>query len=661
MELHQYQIEVVKDIQGSWAKHRRILLQMPTGTGKTHVFCEIIRQHREEHRGKRILVLTHKRELVRQTFDRLRRFGIMPGVILSGHQESPEHQVQVATVQSLIQRVDRINFLSNLSLIVVDEAHHTPSDTYLKLIDFYSSKETHLLGVTATPRRSDGKGFDDVFDHLVQSWQIRRFIKEGFLADVIHRKTGTYADTKKELEKLDANITTEEDYDIEALDRVMRSGRIMADAVLSYKRYRGQLSRSIVFPVTVAHSKELVQHFWSEGVPAAHIDGNTDHKTRNRILEDFANGAIKVLCNVGIVTEGFDCPDAEIVQLLRPTKSITLYLQQVGRILRRKQDGRSALILDSACCYDEFGSVKADRRWSLDPGVNARWPEGTEEPGDRALEPNMGNLPMPVVDSLLPCPLYTNGKAWINELANIVKVTTDLPLYENYFKESFAHFPDDEQRCRAIHAATGWHLWGLPVKTISPFSELVNTEVLNITKCPVESLRPIMKLSKLTALYAGYTSVKTLRLPNHKTNLRRLNISNTRITDASIVSDYPNLERLLINGLSLDDKTYDKFKNLKRLQRFSAMGSNFRSLHCLIGSKDTLEILELSNSNLIDLEQIHHFQNLRYLDISGTQVSSLGWLSRCRSLETLVIKGVSVSNNEKLEIENRFPVVWVED
>src|SRR5260221_1102246 len=198
MELRPYQKEVVNNIQTAWSTYQRVMLQMPTGTGKTNVFCEIIRLHRNQFAGKRILVLTHKRELVYQTRERLKAFGIMPGIIVAGSEERPEYQVQVATIQSLIWRKEQINFLKTLSLIIVDEAHHSPSDSYRKLISLYQTEHTHLLGVTATPRRSDGQGFKDIFQTLIKSWQIRKFIREGYLADIEHRKTETYHDITRQ-------------------------------------------------------------------------------------------------------------------------------------------------------------------------------------------------------------------------------------------------------------------------------------------------------------------------------------------------------------------------------------------------------------------------------------------------------------------------------
>ncbi|MCW5912042.1 MAG: DEAD/DEAH box helicase [Cyclobacteriaceae bacterium] len=380
MELRPYQVEVINKIEEEWKFHDSILLQMPTGTGKTNVFCEIIKRHRLKNTGSRILILTHKRELVYQTVERLKSF-LIPSVgkIMAGTESKPDNQIQIATVQTLIRRKGKLDFLRNISLIVIDEAHHTPSETYLDLLSHYKSKNTLVLGVTATPRRTDGKGFAGIFGTLVQSCSIKEFIERGYLANVEHYKTACYYDVKRKLSDIPIDKLTN-DFDEVKLAQLMSNEGYMSDAVESYLKYRGNYTKSIVFAVNIKHSESLVARFNRKGIKAAHLDGDTPKEMRKNILSDFNNGLISVLCNVGIVTEGFDCPDAEIVQLVRPTKSITLYLQQVGRVLRPKQDGRHALILDSACCYDEFGSVKSDRKWTLEAGD-----DGTEPP-----EPDSG-------------------------------------------------------------------------------------------------------------------------------------------------------------------------------------------------------------------------------------------------------------------------------
>jgi superfamily II DNA or RNA helicase len=629
------------------------MLQMPTGTGKTNVFCELIRNHRNKFTGKRIVVLTHKRELVDQTKQRLKQFGIVPGVILAGYPESPTHQVQVATVQSLIKRKNKIDYIKSVSLIIIDEAHHTPSKTYRELLKFYSSEKTHLLGVTATPRRSDGQGFGDIFQVLIQSWQIKKFIDVGYLADVVHQKTATYYDLQKKLKNIIIDPLTK-DYDENELAALMCMNSQMTDAVKSYIRYRGNRKKSIVFAVNIEHSKALTQRFIESDINAAHVDGMTDPVTRNNILADFKSGVISVLCNVGIITEGFDCPDAEIVQLVRPTKSITLYLQQIGRILRPKPDGNHALILDSASCYDEFGSAKADRIWKLESVGNETINDRSDDPSDKPLEPEEGGEIMITVDGPQPnkCPLTM---AWLDSLPND---------FRTYFLGRFQHLDstDKLELLNAIWITQHWDFSGTQIESISALRDLANIVSLNISSTNCNSLRPIKTLRGLATLNVANTPIEILRLPETtKGNLKSLNVSKTKLKDISAISEYDMIEKLTINNQELNSASYDAVAKLKNIRMFIGRNSNFSSLSALHESKGTIEVLQLGGTRLNSLGTIHHFQRLRYLDISGTAVTNLGKISQCRSLETLIIKGLNIDKGEVRQIGNRQPVIWIED
>jgi superfamily II DNA or RNA helicase len=653
MELRPYQREAIDRIQNAWSTCQSVMLQMPTGTGKTNVFCELIRIHRNQSIGKRILVLTHRRELVEQTKNRLKSFGIVPGVIIAGEKESPDHQVQVGTVQSLAKRKDSIRYLQSVSLIIVDEAHHTPAKTYRELINKYSSKDTHLLGVTATPRRSDDQGFSDIFQVLIRSWQIKEFIKVGYLADVVHRKTATYYDLRNKLEYINIDPETK-DYDENELSALMSTDRQMADCVKSYIRYKGESRRSIVFAVNVAHSKSLTQRFLDNNIKAAHVDGTTDPMVRKNILMDFRNGIVSVLCNVGIIAEGFDCPDAEIVQLARPTKSITLYLQQVGRVMRPKANRSHALILDSASCFDEFGSAKANRLWKLDSEGNGQIDSPSPGEGDKALEPEEdGEIQIKVDEpERNKSPLTT---AWFN--------TLDYD-YRTYFTNRFSHLDSEDklELLNAIWKTKEWNLSGLQFKSISSLRDLVNTASLNISSMNCNSLRPIMTLNNLTTLNLANTQVERLRLPDSgKENLRSLNVSNTNLKDISLIGEYPKLEKLMINSLDLNSASYKALATLKHIRMFIGKKSNFSSLSTLHESMNSMEVLQLNDSMLKNLATVHHFQNLRYLDIRGTAVTTLDRIWHCRSLETLIVKGLNIDKDEIRALKNRQPVIWVED
>ncbi len=184
MKLHDYQSESVLQVSDAFKEHRSIMLQMPTGAGKTHVFCEIAKHFYNQRRG-RVLVLVHRKELIHQIKDRMSKFGINAGIIQSGTEAKEDRQIQIASVQTLVRR-NKAKFLSNVALIIVDEAHHTPSNTYLAILGQYQNENTKLLGVTATPLRLDGKGFEKIFDHLICSHQIRWFVENSYLSPVKH-------------------------------------------------------------------------------------------------------------------------------------------------------------------------------------------------------------------------------------------------------------------------------------------------------------------------------------------------------------------------------------------------------------------------------------------------------------------------------------------
>ncbi len=266
-----------------------------------------------------------------------------------------------------------------------------------------------------------------------------------------------------------------------------------------------------------------------------------------------------------------------------------------------KPNGSHALILDSACCYDEFGSVKANRRWRLEPDGDIIWPGSIDEK-DKSLEPDTPeeiNVPMDLVKEPSVGPLT---KEWFDALPSD---------YKNYFLSRFKHLDEYDHKAilRAIWVTKEWNLSGLPVDSISALCDLINIVSLSISSTKCASLRPIMTLKRLASLYLSNTPIDTLRLPNERQSLKRLNISRTKIKDLLIIKVSP--------------KSYDSISKLSNLNRYSAKNSNFSSLSSIHNSRDSIEVLELCNSNLSSIATMHHFQNLKYLDISGTSVTSL--------------------------------------
>jgi superfamily II DNA or RNA helicase len=350
--LRPYQIEGIRKIFEAWnpniLNHRNVLFQMPTGTGKTTVFSEIVRK--ATIKNKKVLIVVHRIELVEQIADRLSQFNVDTGIISAKQKPNPECDVQVATIQTLSRRS-----YPPADIIIIDECHHSKASTYKTLWDIYP--EARFLGVTATPVRINGDGFEDLFEILIPLGRLSSFFEHGYLARIKHL-VGCIPDLSKVKQRM-------KDYDIKMLRNVMLDNSIMANLIDSYHKF-AQGKKMIVFAVDVKHSKEIVQRYLDAGISAAHVDANTPKKDRISILEKFKTGEILVLSNVDIVSEGFDVPDCEAVQLARPTKSLVLYLQQVGRCMRPAKGKEFGLVLDNAGLWLEHGLSYIDRDWLLE-------------------------------------------------------------------------------------------------------------------------------------------------------------------------------------------------------------------------------------------------------------------------------------------------------
>ncbi len=355
VELRPYQTNAIRQIFKAWALKpegldlRNVLFQMPTGTGKTTLFSEIVRK--AELKQKKVLIVVHRLELVEQIVERLQHFDIAAGVIVAGKKIDAEKNVQVASIQTLTRRVFPL-----ADLVIIDECHHSKAASYRKLWEIYP--DARFLGVTATPIRLNREGFDDLFDILIPAGQISDFVNHGYLVKSKHLVVSNpdVSHVKK----------SKGDYDMMSLKGVMLNNSLMANLIDSYIKHASG-KKIIVFAVDVEHSKKIVARYIEAGIDAMHIDATTPKNERAAIMAKFRSGDIKVLSNVDIVSEGFDVPDCDGVQLARPTKSLGLYLQQVGRCLRpnpatHKEYG---LVLDNAGLWLEHGLAGINRLWTL--------------------------------------------------------------------------------------------------------------------------------------------------------------------------------------------------------------------------------------------------------------------------------------------------------
>lgn len=325
------------------------MAQLPTGGGKTFSFSEIVR--RCNNKGYRTLQVAHRKELILQSYKTLYDgFGINSGIIMSKYPADYTKIHQIASIQTLNRR----SFPPNIKVIIVDEAHHATADSYRKIIDAYP--DAFVLGVTATPIRSSGEGFGDIFYDLIQGPQILEMEKMGFL--VPHELYSTPID-----EDILRQIRLKGyDYNESDLGKVMMN--YTADLYDTWEEYAFN-KKTIVFAVNIAHSKSIVEMYKSKGVPAVHIDGETPGHLRDRYIKDFSEGKYLILSNVGIATEGTDIPSIECVQGVRPTKSLSLYLQMVGRGARLYPGKSKYILLDHANWFFEHGRPNANRKWTL--------------------------------------------------------------------------------------------------------------------------------------------------------------------------------------------------------------------------------------------------------------------------------------------------------
>jgi DNA repair protein RadD len=359
IELRDYQQDMVGRLRASYGGgHRAPLLVLPTGGGKTFVFCYITAN--AGARGNRTLILVHRQELLRQTSDSLTSLGVRHGLIAPGAPMAFGQSAQVASVQTLVRRfqhLDRAGWRPDL--IVVDEAHHATAGSWRAVLDRWPA--ARVLGVTATPCRMDGKGLGadagGVFDDLVGGPQIAELIERGYLAPPDVYAPPVIAD-------LSGLRTIAGDFAKAELAGRMDRPTVTGDAVDHYARICPGVP-AIAFCVSVAHAEHVAEQFRAAGWRAASLDGSMADADRRARIADLAGGRLHVLTSCDIISEGTDIPVVGTAILLRPTQSLSLYLQQVGRALRLYPGKASAVILDHVGNTARHGLPDDPRDWSL--------------------------------------------------------------------------------------------------------------------------------------------------------------------------------------------------------------------------------------------------------------------------------------------------------
>ena len=343
-----------------------VMFVLATGGGKTVTFMQVIKYYLKK--GLRVTMIAHREELINQAYRTLKRNGIYSGVIKAEYPSRYEFPCQVGSIQTMVRRST-----PPTDVIIVDEGHHVTDDnSYNKVFQRYP--DAKILMVTATPVRQDKKGFTEVLEgrstKLIVNRTTKQLIDEGYLVPFKYFVAS--------LPNLDKVRVVRGDYDNEEAYEAMKLAPIVESYVRSCNGMKG-----IVYAVNIKHSKEIADEFVRNGIAAAHLDQSTPNHLRRRILQLFRSGDIQVVVNVGILTEGADFPDCQFVQLACPTKSLSKYLQMVGRVTRpsvsvdsydtidqRKNAILSSekpcgIVLDNAKCWKEHGFPDQDFNWEL--------------------------------------------------------------------------------------------------------------------------------------------------------------------------------------------------------------------------------------------------------------------------------------------------------
>jgi DNA repair protein RadD len=304
----------------------------------------------------RVLFLAHRRELILQTSRKLYEVGIDHGILLPGYPVRLHEPVQIASVATLHARAVRSNSIEMpaADLVIVDEAHHVRARTYTCILEAYP--RAIVVGLTATPCRGDGRGLGNAFDALIECPSVPELIEGGFLVP-----TKVYAPTTPDLRGVKVERG---DYVESQLASRMDDAKLIGDVVGHWLRL-AEGRQTVAFAAGVAHSIHIRDEFRRAGVMAEHIDGKTPTDERDAILSRLSAGRIEVLCNAMVLTEGWDQPSVSCLVLARPTKSLGLYRQMVGRVLRPAPGKADALILDHAGATFAHGFAEDPIEWTL--------------------------------------------------------------------------------------------------------------------------------------------------------------------------------------------------------------------------------------------------------------------------------------------------------
>lgn len=334
-----HQSSALKAIENGWRIFRKQLAVLPTGAGKTMIFSWLAAQQ-----PGRTLILAHREELIDQAIDKLRlATGLHAQKEMADHHADRNARVVVASVQSMIRRLD--NWPANhFQLVVADEAHHSISESWQRVLNHFSA--ARILGVTATPDRGDKKNLGRFYENIAAEVQLMDLIRDGYLAPI------TIKGVPLEIDLTRVRTVAGDYCDMDlggTLDPLLTK---IAQAIKIHAAGR----KTLVFLPLIATSQKFAQACLAEGLRAEHVDGMSPD--RAEILARFAGNTSELLTNAMLLTEGYDCPDISCVCCLRPTKSRALFSQMVGRGTRTAPGKQNLLLLDFLWLHEQHTLIR---------------------------------------------------------------------------------------------------------------------------------------------------------------------------------------------------------------------------------------------------------------------------------------------------------------
>lgn len=360
MEIREYQERSIEGLRKSLRSgHKRPLLVSPTGSGKSITFGAVIEGLLEN--GKTVLWVVHRRNLVFEMNRKLKtKFGIEAGIIMAGVEPHLERPVQLCSIQTYDRRLNLEDlawnkFFINADAILIDEAHRALARSYKEIIKLYHDKI--IIGCTATPCKSDGRGMGEIFDDLVMGPNVKELTEQGYLCPVRYFVPVTL--------DLDGVKVSMGDYQINELEKKINKKKLIGDIVENWL-HLAENRKTLVYAVNVKHSIALCEAFEEAGVRVARLDARSTDEERDAVFYAMEKGTIQVLVNVLLYVEGLDVPSISCIVFARPTKSLGLFRQAGGRGLRVEEGKKDLLFLDHANVINELGLLDEEIEWTLD-------------------------------------------------------------------------------------------------------------------------------------------------------------------------------------------------------------------------------------------------------------------------------------------------------